>query len=288
MSVVLPDGDDGRTSQAQQPAAPQPPAADVDFEGPSRWVTASDEVRKTALWTATALAAAGAVIFGAGPLIARTELDAASWPIGRITLCIVSAVIGILGVVLIVGSLVSAQLPIELTIASLPESFKKKIQADPRAYLPGNCTTVDEFRTRLRAYQTAEAELPNRILATQDSKVKKQLEQALSTTVRNAEIYRRARNRLLAQGKYEAASAALASKAAPVALGRPSPWLAPYSTCCWSAGRLPRALTNLRPPSRKSPSWKSMSTDRAMIYGKQSTLPDANCRRGQVKWWSSS
>ena len=73
---LMAEGDAPEGPAAEQP--PPPPAAIVDFEGPSRWVAASAEVRKTALWTATALAAAGGVVFGAGPLIARTELDAAS------------------------------------------------------------------------------------------------------------------------------------------------------------------------------------------------------------------
>ena len=149
-----------------------------DFEGTSRWVDASAEVRSTAKWIATVVAGVGAVIFGAGPILARTELDASSWPFLRVVACVAAAVVGVLGLVLLINALLRAQMPVELNLATLPDTFKQQVAADPSAYLPGNCLTVDEFRTRLRVYQTAAVRLPEQVEAANRDDDKASLQRA--------------------------------------------------------------------------------------------------------------
>ena len=194
------------------PATPGPPTTGAgvpepdDFEGTSRWVDASAEVRSTAKWIATAVAGVGAVIFGAGPILARTELDASSWPFLRVVACVAAAVVGVLGLVLLINALLRAQMPVELNLATLPDTFKQQVAADPSAYLPGNCLTVDEFRTRLRGYQTAAVRLPEQVEAANRDDDKASLQRALAAVDKNLALYRRRRSELLAQGVFAAAS----------------------------------------------------------------------------------
>lgn len=177
---------------------PTPPVAD----GPARWMEATKEVRKTASWLATGAGAAAAVIFGGGPLLARVDLDPATWSIERIALTIGSAVVGMVGVLLVIAGLVRVQLPIELTLSTLPDGFKNLVKASPQDYLPAESPSLESFKRRLKSFRRAAAVLPGDIAKETDPAQKARLEQTYEVVKKNADLYTARRNELLAQGGY--------------------------------------------------------------------------------------
>lgn len=199
--------------------APQGPAPDLTLEGPSRWVTATAETRKTAQWVATALAAVGGVVFGAGPLLARTDLDVSEWSGLRLAVTVVSVVVGALGLMVVIAELVRIQVPIEVTLTTIPKSLRTQIERDPGSYLPGDCTSVAQVAMRLKGFRVAQVELRQQLASTTDAQQRQAIQSAQMAVDHNVEVYRRARSELIAQGGYVAASEAVTSRWKPIATG---------------------------------------------------------------------
>lgn len=187
---------------------PEPPAAVVPVATEAtRWDSASSEVRKTAAWLATATGAVGAAVFGAGPLVDDTDVGA--WDTTRWVLVLTCAVLGVLGVVAIVGRLVTAMLPVEHTIDSLAPDLVERIEGDPSSYLPGDARTVRDFQDRLRAYSRAAATFTAQARAEKDPEQRAHLVRLAQVQAENRDVYRNARTELLDLAKYRSEASRL-------------------------------------------------------------------------------
>lgn len=209
---------------ADPPAKPpdEEPEPESDANGQdaetSRWVTATSQARDTAKWTATALASVGGVIFGAGPIIADVEQDVSDWSVLRIFLVLASAMVGVYGLLKLVGALVRVQLPIEISLARLPPSLERRIEDDPENFLPAGCTSVAQFRRRLRSYRRASVQLSNDALTAEGAE-KAEIEAAAAAMKHNADTYERVRRELLAETAYLETVKAVDGLSRPAAKG---------------------------------------------------------------------
>lgn len=188
-------------SPPEDAPAGQPPAKDDDDDGATRWVTATSQARETAKWTATAVAAVGGVVFGAGPLIADVEQDVAEWSVVRIVLALAAALVGVYGVLALIGALLRAQLPIELSLARLPRLLELRIRRRPEDFLPSGCTSLSQFRSRLRSYRRASLQLANDA-RTATVQRRPAIKAAAAAMQQNAHTYERTRDELLAEAGY--------------------------------------------------------------------------------------
>lgn len=196
----------GQEPAAEPEAAAEPDPAPAPTEA-ARWDTASSEVRKTAAWLASATGAVGAAVFGAGPLVDDT--DVGSWDTTRWVLVLTCAVVGVLGVVAVVGRLVTAMLPVEHTLDSLPRDLVGRIEREPASYLPGDARTVADFQDRLRAYSRAAAALTAQARAETGPEQQAELLRQAQVQTENRDVYRRARTELLDLAKYRSEAARL-------------------------------------------------------------------------------
>jgi hypothetical protein len=132
---------------AATPPAPAPePAVDLRTDG-QRWDDASKEVRQTAKWTITAVAAAGAVIFGAGPVLTIGDLSGDHLPF-RLCVVVVSALLGVGGLATLIWRTARVLVPYEVTWNTLPDSLKNDIRNNSAMYLPEGLDSVDELRAQ--------------------------------------------------------------------------------------------------------------------------------------------
>ena len=128
------------------------PASEVVPAGTpgSRWVTASDNVQTTASWIIKTLAVVGGVIFGAGPVVARPEVDPVEhWEL--LLLAGLAGVAGVAGIGMLIWAASRMLLPVERTLGSLPPEFAAQIARNPRDFLPDGIDSLEAFRTRLTA-----------------------------------------------------------------------------------------------------------------------------------------
>jgi len=126
------------------------------------WVTATAEVRTTAKWIITVLAAVAAVVFGAGPIVSRPSLDAQDdW--GQLLLAGLAGAAGLIGIGILIWAASRVLVPVEMTLATLPAELVAKIGKDSLAYVPSGATSVKEFRRNLRAYRVAVTDLERKV-----------------------------------------------------------------------------------------------------------------------------
>ncbi|MGW7685327.1 hypothetical protein ACWGID_31595 [Kribbella sp. NPDC054772] len=130
--------------------------------GDTKWVTASAELRSTAKWLITALAAVAAVVFGAGPIITRPSLDFHDDAFQLILAGLLGAA-GLIGIGLLVFSVSKVLLPVEMSLDDLPQTLIDRIEAHPDSVLPADASTLQQYRDQLAAFRRAEVELPDEV-----------------------------------------------------------------------------------------------------------------------------
>ncbi len=145
---------------APAPAVDPTPPAPAGADG--RWVLASKELRSTAKWVITALAAVAAVVFGAGPVITKPDLDFHD-DRAQLLLAGVLGVAGLVGIAMLIMAVSKVLLPIEMGLEDLPEQLRAKIASEPDTVLPGGVPTLQAFRDRLAALRTAVVQIPDAI-----------------------------------------------------------------------------------------------------------------------------
>lgn len=128
----------------------------------SMWVGATTELRSTAKWVITALAAVATVVFGAGPVITRPSLDFEG-DIAQLSLAFGLGVAGLIGIGLLILSVSKVLLPIEMSLDDLPDELLDTIQAAPTSTLPGGVSSLAEFRDTLASLRTAVVEIPDKM-----------------------------------------------------------------------------------------------------------------------------
>ena len=128
----------------------------------STWVTASTELRSTAKWVITALAAVAAVVFGAGPIITKPSLDFED-DLGQLLIAGAFGVAGLIGIGILIFGITKVLLPVEMSLDDLPPELLAKIQDTPDSLLPGGVPTLAAFRDRVAAMRTAVVEIPEKI-----------------------------------------------------------------------------------------------------------------------------
>jgi hypothetical protein len=81
----------------------------------SRWTVAAAGTRTTAKWMIASLAAAAALIFGAGPIVSRPAL---SWTDNRIQLIValIAGIVGLITLILLIGLIGQILTPIRVTL----------------------------------------------------------------------------------------------------------------------------------------------------------------------------
>lgn len=128
----------------------------------STWLSASKELRSTAKWVITALAAVATVVFGAGPVITKPDLDFQD-DFGQLSLAFGLGLAGLIGIGLLIFSVSKVLLPIEMSLDELPQELLDRIRDVPASVLPGGVSTLVEFRDTLAALRTAVVEIPGKI-----------------------------------------------------------------------------------------------------------------------------
>lgn len=118
----------------------------------------SAQTQAAAKWFIAALAAVGTVLFGAGPLISRPNLDwdsdrnqlIAAWLLG---------IVGVLGIAVLIGCATYFLLPSAVTLWHMPPSLESDSMAQPKQYFPSEqIRSLKEFQEALhdaRAKQRA-------------------------------------------------------------------------------------------------------------------------------------
>jgi hypothetical protein len=139
-----------------------PVVAPVPAANESTWVSASRELRSTAKWVITALAAVATVVFGAGPVITRPSLDFEG-AVGQLSLAFALGVAGLIGIGLLILSVSKVLLPIEMSLDELPQELGDKIEKTPASILPGGVSTLRQFRDTLASLRTAVVEIPGKV-----------------------------------------------------------------------------------------------------------------------------
>jgi hypothetical protein len=129
------------------------------------WVTATTEVRTTAKWIITVLAAVAGVVFGAGPVVSRPSMDAEDHWV-QLMLAGAAGAAGLIGIGILIWAASRVLVPVEMTLATLPSELVAKIATDSSAYLPSGATSVEEFRKNLRAYRVAVNDLDAKLADT--------------------------------------------------------------------------------------------------------------------------
>lgn len=169
----------------------------------SRWSTASSGVRSAATWLATTTAAIAGAVFGAGPIF-KVESDPASWETGRWILVLFLIVVGALAVIYVIGRLLAMQVPVEITLDHLPPKLKARIEGNALGeYLPGDATSLEDFKDRLKGYASAAIALKAAADAEQDAAEKASLNELATIQEHNRTVYREKRDELYQLASYE-------------------------------------------------------------------------------------
>lgn len=204
------------TTDPITPGAPD--AGSTATVADSTWVTASAELRSTAKWMIAALAAVGAVVFGAGPIIARPTLSFND-DIGQLLLAAFLGSLGLIGIGILIFAVSKVLLPVEMSLDDLPEDLKNQISTRPESLLPADASTLAGFRQQLAALRTSAVEIPDkaddfeRIAAAEQKKgnadafwraneAASAYRSAEEDTKANLAIYEDVRNDLINRGAY--------------------------------------------------------------------------------------
>ncbi|HLF43021.1 MAG TPA: Ig domain-containing protein [Acidimicrobiia bacterium] len=129
------------TPTPDEVAAAQDTTSGSASEDVEVWTTAKKETRDVARWIATAMAAIGTVVFGAGPLTG--SFSDITWT--RVVVVIVGAVVGIAGLGTAIRLLADILAPTSVSLSELPKSFSDRITANPTDYFFDGSETVEHF-----------------------------------------------------------------------------------------------------------------------------------------------
>jgi hypothetical protein len=189
-----------------------PPATDTDTDTGSRWIIAATETRTAAKWMIGSLAAAGALIFGAGPIVNRPNL---SWTSDQTQLIIalLAGTAGLISLVLLIGLIAQLLAPVKVTLESIPDDMRKEIDKSPATRLPSGSNSYDEFLNNYRLYKILVAKLSRKLedlqgqAAPPDSeqdrtKQREQTQKHLQHSGQNLDIYTRCATSYLSQAEY--------------------------------------------------------------------------------------
>lgn len=190
---------------------PPPPTIDGSGAGLNRWSVGAAETRTTAKWLIGSLASAGALIFGAGPIVNRPEL---SWSDNRCQLLIAlsSGAIGFICLILLIGQIAQVLAPVKLSLENIPQEMIGDLNAAADVRLPSGSKNYAQFLSNYRKYRVIAAKT-SAALAQLDSKQqdadlrRDQLQTVAEQAVRNADIYTRAAESYLNQAEFYSVSA---------------------------------------------------------------------------------
>lgn len=144
-------------AQASVTASPAA-AASPNSGTASTWVAYSAQVQSTAKWTVGALAAVAAVVFGAGPIVARPTLDPRD-DLVQLLLAGILGIAGLAGVAALIAAAAAVLMPHAVTLDDLPASLAARVDASPHEHFPARLgvKSVAEFRRALLAVSLAAA-----------------------------------------------------------------------------------------------------------------------------------
>lgn len=140
-----------RVEVAAAEPAPKPGPTAAKASVSAEFAAYSEQTQAAAKWVIGALAAVGALVFGAGPVVAKTTLD---WTDDRSQLYLawVLGALGLLGIGTLIACAAYFLIPRPVTLWNLPESLRKQIQKTPQEFFPtgsGTIETVEQFQTHL-------------------------------------------------------------------------------------------------------------------------------------------
>jgi hypothetical protein len=104
------------------------------------------------------LAAAGALVFGAGPIVSRPDL---SWQdnTGQLIIAVLTGSVGLIALVALIGLLASVLAPVKVTLENVPADMKAEINGSPSVRLPGDAGTYEQFLANYQFYRSVVASL---------------------------------------------------------------------------------------------------------------------------------
>ncbi|MFI5540649.1 hypothetical protein ACIA5H_30070 [Nocardia sp. NPDC051900] len=168
---------------------------------PSRWTTAAAETRTAAKWLIGSLAAAGALIFGAGPIVTKPQL---SWSnnMWQLLIAMIAGTAGLVALIMLIGSIARVLAPIRVTLTSLPPDLQETID---KADLPSKSKNYADFVKNYQRYKQIEADLSARLDHCSGLE-RTQTETLLADARHNVEVYKRAANGYLERAEYHEAN----------------------------------------------------------------------------------
>jgi hypothetical protein len=188
-------------------AAPREPVTAGDATaGMSRWTVAAAGTRTAAKWMIGSLAAAAALIFGAGPIVNRPEL---SWSDNGPQLLIAMAAgsVGLVSLILLIGQIAAVLTPVKVSLETLPAELLHDLDTTPVVRLPSGSSSYAEFLQKYKAYKAVVATLSITLAhldggAPHASTQRTQLTKLLNEAKRNVEVYERAADGFLNQAEF--------------------------------------------------------------------------------------
>lgn len=125
-------------------------------------MTSSAELRSTAKWVITALAAVATVVFGAGPIITRPSLSFQD-DVVQLVLAFLLGVAGLIGIGVLIFGVSKVLMPVEMSLDDLPQEVLDKLNSAPETLLPAGIPTLAAFQQNVAALRTAVVEIPEKI-----------------------------------------------------------------------------------------------------------------------------
>ncbi|MEU4194449.1 hypothetical protein AB0E69_21305 [Kribbella sp. NPDC026611] len=234
---------------------------------------ASAELRSTAKWVITALAAVATVVFGAGPVVSRPSLDFHDDAL-QLVIAGVLGVAGLIGIGMLIFGVSKVLLPVEVSLDNLPADLVEKIDSAPESVLPADAHSLREFRDQLAAYRVAAVELPDKAedadqraadaydkdpavhaAATQEAR---ELRNAYDDVAANLALYESVRTDVIDRGAY--------TKLSQVFSGKQGVWIA--GALMAGIGGLGFQLALTSSPSGSEPAAKAAAVNQvAMLSG---------------------
>lgn len=174
--------------------------------GISRWTVAAIGTRTAAKWMIGSLAAAAALIFGAGPIVNRPEL---SWGKDSCQLSIALAVgtLGLVCLIALIGQIAKVLTPVKVSLESIPEPMRRELDASAAIRLPSGSASYAEFLRKYREYKIVVARVSARLATfddrdSQSSNQRQQLRTLLDQAQGNVAVYTRAAEGFLNQAEF--------------------------------------------------------------------------------------
>lgn len=146
------NGSSAPAGPAEKPATDNEDAL-LEAARAARWANATKDTRDAIKWLATAIGAAAAVAFGAGPVLATTTYDFLESEWWRVVLYIVAALVGAMGAAYVVWVLLQALVPLPLTVDQLPKEVIESLNLTEDSY-PYNIKSFDQFVNSFQANRT--------------------------------------------------------------------------------------------------------------------------------------